>query len=188
VSKKDNPTFDDDEIASVGGDDEVTAVIPDETLNNSAQLKALAQQLDAAKKDYLYLRADFDNYKKAAIKERADLIKYGQERAFVELLDVLDTFERALELELTPENLTAFKEGMVLTSSELKKMLERFGVREINCLHQPFDPNQHDALSSEESAEIEPGHVLRVFKKAYKLHDRFIRPAQVVVAKAPKQE
>lgn len=152
---------------------------PSENVDPSA-LIALNEKL---KNDYLYLRADFDNYRKSVLKDRSDLIKYGSERVFTELLDVLDNFDRALEAKLTPETIENYKTGISLTANELRKVLQKFGVQEVECLGAAFDPNQHEALSSEESAEQPAGHITRVFKKAYKLHDRIIRPAQVVVAK-----
>ncbi len=176
----------DDEIQSISSGEEITQVSSD---NEPADEKmaGLKSELDQAKRDFLYLRADFDNYKKSVIKERSELIKYGCERVFVEALGVLDNFDRALELELSPDNLASFKEGLLLTASEFKKVLENFGVREIDSQGVAFDPNIHEALSSEETDSLPPGHVFRVFKKAYKLHDRVIRPAQVVVAKEPKK-
>jgi molecular chaperone GrpE len=157
------------------------------SIANADAILALQAELDRAKKDYLYLRADFDNYKKSVIKERSDLLKYGSERVFRELLDVLDTFERALQTELTAESIQNYKEGISLTATELLKTLSRFGVTELPCEGLPFDPNVHEALSSEETDATAPGNITRVFKKAYKLHDRVIRPAQVVVAKAPNK-
>ncbi len=141
------------------------------------------EELEKIKKDYLYLRADFDNFKKAAIRERSELVKYGAERVVVDLLDLLDNFDRALALELTPENMGSFKEGLALTRGAFQKMLSKFGVTAVESLGQPFDPNMHEALSSEETDNLAPGHITQEFKKAYKLHDKLIRPAQVVVAK-----
>ncbi|MFW1373578.1 nucleotide exchange factor GrpE, partial [Vibrio parahaemolyticus] len=88
-------------------------------------------------------------------------------------------FERALESGADPEK---FREGIQMIHSEVKTMLQRFGVQEVPAEGLAFDPAQHEALSSEPSQSIPPGFVSRVFKKAYKLHDRLLRPAQVVVA------
>lgn len=145
-----------------------------------ADAKALAEKY---KNEYLYLRAEFDNYKKHVIKERADLLKYGNENAFVELLNILDNFERALEVKIAPENLDAVVKGIKMTETEFKKTMNKFGVSEVETLGKPFDPAIHEALSAEETDLVPNGHVSRVFKKAYKLHDKIIRPAQVIVAK-----
>ena len=104
-----------------------------------------------------------------------------------ELLGVLDIFETALDGEPSPENAVIFRKGIDLTASSLRSILQRFGVEEIPAEGVPFDPAVHEAVSSEETDAVEPGHVSKVFKKPYKLHDRVIRPGQVVVAKsAPK--
>lgn len=147
------------------------------------QIDDLKGQVEKYKNDYLYLRAEFDNYKKHAIKERADLIKYGSERLLNEVLGVIDNFDRALELKVTADNLDTYVKGVKMSAHELKSMLGRFGVTEVNSEGQVFDPMWHEALGAEESDSVKEGHVLRVFKKAYKLHDKMIRPAQVIVAK-----
>lgn len=147
------------------------------------KLADLQAQADKWKQDYLYLRADFDNYKKHTIKERADLLKYGSERVFVDILGVLDNFERALETKVNQENLSTYVKGVEMTAQELKAALQKFGVLEVNSLGSVFDPNIHEALGSEHSTEVPNGHVSRVFKKPYKLHEKLIRPGQVVVSK-----
>jgi molecular chaperone GrpE len=135
------------------------------------------------KNEYLYLRAEFENYKKQAIKERSDTRKYGSERVIVDLLGVLDIFETALATELTPETIANFRKGIEMTASELRNTLQRHGVSEVPSKGQPFDPAVHEALSSEETNDVPNGTVTQVFKKPYKLHDRVVRAGQVVVAK-----
>lgn len=159
-----------------------------QTANTADGADPIKQAQDEAakwKNDFLYLRAEFDNYKKHAIKERSDLLKFGSERVVKDLLDVIDNFERAISVKVTPENVQTFVQGVELTAKALKETLSKHGVTEVSSDKAPFDPMIHEALSSEESAEVQPGHVLRTFKKAYKLHDKVLRPAQVVVAKAP---
>ena len=139
--------------------------------------------MEKFKNDYLYLRAEFENYKRNVIKERSELIKYGNERLLVDLLGVLDNFERALEIKATPENLSTYVKGIEMTAQDFRQALLKNGVTEVASLGAAFDPNMHEALSSEETDDVKPGHISRVFKKAYKLHDRVLRPGQVVVAK-----
>ena len=141
-------------------------------------------EADKWKNEYLYLRAEFENFKKQTIKERSDLRKYGSERLVSDLLGVLDIFETALSSELTADNVSTFKKGIDMTANELRSVLSRHGVSEIASHGQPFDPAHHEALSSEESHDMAPGMVTRVFKKPYRLHDRVVRPGQVVVAKS----
>ncbi len=135
------------------------------------------------KNEYLYLRAEFENFKRQAVKERSDLRKYGAERLVSDLLNVLDIFETALATDLSPENVANFRKGIELTSNELRTVLLRHGVAEIPSAGAPFDPSVHEALSSQETSDVEPGTITQVFKKPYKLHDRVVRPGQVVVAR-----
>lgn len=146
------------------------------------EFKILAEKY---KNDFLYLRAEFENYKRNVIKERSDLVKYGSERVIVDVLGVLDNFERALEAKVSPENLANFVKGIEMTHQELKNALTKNGVSEVPAQGLPFDPMVHEALSSEETDTVKSGHISRVFKKPYKLHDKVIRPAQVIVAKEP---
>lgn len=150
--------------------------------DSSVSVEKLQEDLNKIKNDYLYLQAEFDNYRKNAIKERSQYLKYAAERVVVEILSVLDNFERALN-SFKGEADDPFKKGMELIKIQLRSVLEQSGVTEIASEGKPFDPLVHEALSSEETEEHEPGIVTRVFRKAFKLHDKLIRPAQVVVAK-----
>ena len=152
-----------------------------------AQFEDLQKQVEKYKNDFLYLKAEFDNYKRNAIKERSDLLKFGSERLAVEILGVLDNFERALAVKPTPETLTTYLKGVEMTAHELKAALNKFGVTEVPAEGAPFDPMLHEALGAEETSQHKEGHIFRVFKKPYKLHDKIIRPGQVVVAKKPTE-
>lgn len=150
---------------------------------DAATAPPIVDEIAKLKSDFLYLYAEFENYKKHAIKERADLRRFGAERLVVDLLNVLDIFEAGLAIELTPETTAAFRKGIEMTATELKATLHRHGVEEVPAMGLPFDPALHEALSSETTADMPPGHISRVFKKPYKLHDRLVRAGQVVVAK-----
>lgn len=141
------------------------------------------QELEKFKTDYLYLRAEFDNYKKQMIKERSDLLKYGGERLAYDLLNILDIFEKAISTELNTNTMSTFKNGIEMTALELKKTLEKHGIQEIPSLGVKFDPLVHEALSQIPSKDHEESTVLDVFKKGYKYHDKTLRHSQVVVAK-----
>lgn len=145
-------------------------------------VEALKTELQKAKNDYLYLLAEFDNFRKNAIKERSELTKFGSERLVREFLNVFDNFERALTVET--KDLKSFRDGIEMIAGELKALLKKFGVEEIKAEGEPFDPTKHEALSSEPRDDMPAGHVARVFKKAYKMHDKLIRPAQVTVSTA----
>ena len=147
----------------------------DEIANN------IESELNELKKQHLYLRADFENYRKQTIKERSDLIKYGAEPVIREFLNILDNLERATQIELKPETIEQYKNGVDLIKNQVKKSLERFGVEEVPSEGQPFDPAVHEALGSVNNPDLPPHSIAEVFKKAYKLHGKVIRPAQVVV-------
>jgi molecular chaperone GrpE len=140
-------------------------------------------EADKFRSEFLYARAELENFKRQVVKERSDLRKYGSERLVVDLLTVLDIFETAMATPVSAETLDNFRKGIEMTASELRGVLQRHGVEEIPAHGKPFDPASHEALTSEETDEHPPGSITRVFKKPYKLHDRLIRPGQVVVAK-----
>jgi molecular chaperone GrpE len=166
------------------GADQTNAKLSDPAVaNGNSDLASLKAELDKVRKEFLYLYAEFENYKKNSIKERSDLRKYGAERLVADLLSVVDIFETALALDNTSENAAAFRKGIEMTAYELKQVLTRNGVEEQPALGLAFNPIVHEALSSEETGEFPEGHVSRVFKKPYKLHDRLVRPGQVVVAR-----
>lgn len=161
-----------------------------EASDNAVPIKSEIEmaQDEAAKwkNEYLYLRAEFENYKKNSLKERSDLLKFGAERVLRDLLEVVDNFDRALAHQVTAENLNQFKTGVELTAKEFKDALTKNGVQEVVSQGQPFNPLFHEAISSEPTNTVAEGHVTQVFKKPYKLHDKIIRMGQVVVATAIK--
>lgn len=128
---------------------------------------------------YLRLAADFQNYKRRVEKEKGDIYAYANEKIVVELLDVIDNFERALEHSNENES---FSEGMNMIFKQFKGVLEKSGVEEMNALGEDFDPNFHHAVLTENSVEYESGKVTQVLQKGYLLNKKVIRPAMVKVA------
>lgn len=171
-----------DDIEIIGVDENIVSPQKKKSSESVDNVHPIGGDLEKAKNDFLYLKAEFENYKKQAIKERSDSIKFGSERIVRDLLDVLDNFDRALEVD-PKENMESFVEGIKLTSTELKNSLEKHGVKELGGIGTEFDPAVHEALGSEESDEFEPGFITKIYKKAYSLNGRLIRPAQVVIAK-----
>jgi molecular chaperone GrpE len=151
-----------------------------------SELEKLQSEVEKYKNDYLYLRAEFENYKRHAIRERSDLGKYAGERLAKDLLGILDNFERALMTEAKPENLDTYVKGIQMTSKELKGLLERHGIKEVPSEKQAFDPSLHEALGSEPTDKIPDGHIVRVFEKPYKYHDKVLRIGRVIVARKPE--
>ena len=151
-----------------------------------SEVETLQAEVSKWKNEFLYLKAEFDNYKKNVLKERSDLLKYGAERVAKDMLEVADNFERALEFKITPDTVNNFKQGMEMTSQNLKDALAKHGIQEVPGLGQPFNPQYFEAISSEVTDKFAEGTISRVFKKAYKLHDKIIRLGQVIVATMPK--
>ena len=127
----------------------------------------------------LRLAADFDNYKKRAARERAEYVALANERLVKELLPILDDLERALNAAEEHEE-AQLEEGVRLVHRSLASLLERQGVKEIATAGK-FDPHVHEALLSQPS-DAEEGAVIEVVQKGYKLGDRVVRPARVIVA------
>lgn len=152
------------------------------------QTEQLSSELEKAKNDFLYLRAEFDNYRKHAIKERSDLMRYAGERLLVDILSVLDNFDLALSSAITSSNVETFRKGIEMIHGELKSVVQKYGAEEIASEGKPFDPTMHEALSSEETDKYPAGTITRVFKRAYKFHDKILRPGQVIIAKAPSND
>ncbi len=168
--KKDNENG--EEAAEQGADNQVTNDLTE-------QFKTEAEKF---KRDYLYLAAEFENYKKTAIKERTDARKFATERLVVDLLSTLDTLEAALSTPASVDTIETIRKGIELTAHELRSALQKHGVEALPA-EGPFDPSIHEALTSEETDTVPEGHIARVYKRPYKLHDRVIRHGQVVVAK-----
>jgi len=156
---------------------------PKETLDTTLALQAEAEKF---KNDFLYLRAEFENYKRNAIKERSDLLKYGGERLARDIVGVLDNFERALAVGVTPDAIETYVKGVQMTAQELKTVLEKHGIKEVPSENVAFDPNIHEALGSEPSTSVDEGNVLRVFEKPYRYHEKLLRVGRVIIAR--KQE
>lgn len=131
--------------------------------------------------------ADFENFKKRVARERQEAAKYLHEPLLQKLLPVLDHFDMALAAAHDAANPGAqsFQDGIQMIHQQLKTALTDAGLEEINALHTPFDPHWHEAVSQVETAEAPEGQVVQQLRKGYRLRDRLLRPASVMVAKAP---
>jgi molecular chaperone GrpE len=150
------------------------------------QLEAKIEQLEAeaqeASNRYLRLAADFDNYKKRARQEQADLVRSANADLIEKLLPVVDNFHRVLES--APEEIEdAWLKGVRLTLQQLVELLTAQGVEPIEAVGQPFDPTLHEAIGHEESNEHPEDTVVTEVRRGYRLHDRVVRPALVKVAR-----
>ena len=156
---------------------------------------SLNEQLEAKHREaaehydrLLRVSAEFENYKKRSLRELEDFRKYANENLLRDLLPVVDSLQRALEVEIGSETDVGFREGIELTLREMLKVLERFAVRPIETAGKPFDPNFHQAMMQEETDQVPENTVIREFQRGYTIHDRLLRPAMVIVAKAAARD
>ena len=146
------------------------------------QIEELNTEVNVQKDKYIRLVAEFDNYKRRTLKERSDLIKTAGEDILLNLLPVMDNFERAIKFVETAKDPEAIKEGINLIYSNLKTFLQQKGVKEIESVNQEFNTDVHEALTKIPApAEELKGKVVDVIEKGYFLHDKVIRFAKVVI-------
>jgi molecular chaperone GrpE len=160
------------------------------TSEQLAELQARAAKADENWERLVRTSADFDNFKKRAAREKQDAIKYATESLLQKIMPVLDNFEAALAAaqNSSADSLKSLQDGVAMIHSQLKNTLTEAGLEEVDATGKPFDPNIHEAVSQQESAEVAEGIVLQQLRKGYKLRDRLLRPATVIVAKAPATE
>jgi molecular chaperone GrpE len=148
-------------------------------LNN--EVEESVEEVPAAEDDRLLrLAAEFDNYKKRAAREREQYVALANERIVKELIPILDDLERALNAAEQHEE-AQLEEGVRLVHRSLASLLERNGLTAIEA-EGKFDPHVHEALLTQPAEDKESGDVLDVIQKGYKLGDRVVRPARVIVA------
>ncbi len=144
-------------------------------------------ELEAAVKEernkYLYLYAEFENYKKRAIKERSELMKFGWENIARDILGVVDNLERAVE-HMPPSTDANLKTGIEMTVSQFRSVLEKQGVAVIPTEGAPFNPELHEAMGQEPST-LPAGTMTKTLVKGYTLNGRLLRPAKVVMSSGP---
>lgn len=145
-----------------------------------AELQAKIVKLEDA---LLRAKADFQNLQRRAAAEHADAFRYANAELMKLLVKVMDDFERSLAAASKPDNLQAVVEGVRLVYENLSKALSDHGLEPIEALHRPFDPNVHEALLHQPSAKHPPGTVIEQIAKGYRLRDRVVRPAKVIVSK-----
>ncbi len=152
-----------------------------------AELKAQAAKAQENWDKLLRTAADFENYKKRAARERQEITKYANESLLERLIPVLDSFENALNATggAPPTSVESLQQGIQMIHQQLKSILSEAGLEEIDAANKAFDPNWHEAMAQLERADMPEGQVAQQIRKGYKLRDRLLRPAGVVVAKAP---
>jgi molecular chaperone GrpE len=151
-----------------------------------ARLAAAEQKAAENWDKYVRATAELENVRRRVERDAANLQKYALERILGELIAVNDSFELGLKAVAAENDETRrHLEGLQLTHRQFWTALERHGVSSVDPQGQPFNPELHEAVSMVESADVPANHVVTVMQKGYKLHDRLLRPAMVVVARAP---
>lgn len=133
---------------------------------------------------YLRLNAEFDNYRKRTMKEKADMLRNGSERVLTDVISVVDDLERALDNISKTDDIAAVKEGVDLIYSKFKNFLTKHGVKEIETIGQPFDTDKHEAITTIPATdEKDKDKIVDCIQKGYTLDDKVIRYPKVIVAK-----
>lgn len=133
----------------------------------------------------LRAQADLENYRKRAQKEKEEVQKFGSERLLRDLLPVIDNLDRALEAAAKSPDIDSFQKGVAMTRKSFEDTLGRHGVKAFSAKGQPFDPRLHEAIQQVETADVPAGHVVHEVVRGFMLSERLVRPALVVVARAP---
>lgn len=144
------------------------------------RIQELEAQLKEKESKYVYLYADFENFRKRVLKEQSDLRKFGWEPVATELLAVVDNLERALA-HMPPTADKSMVEGIRMVLNQFRATLDKHGVQAIPTDKQGFDPNLHEAVS-QEKADAPAGTILKEHSRGYTLHGRLLRPARVTVS------
>ena len=145
------------------------------------QINDYEQQIEQLKNQVLYAKAETENVRRRGFEDAEKTRKYALESFSQELLTVKDSLEASLSSETI--DLTTLKDGVELTLKQLNSVFEKFNIDEINPIDEKFNPNEHQAISMIESDDKEANTILNVLQKCYKLNERVIRPAMVVVSK-----
>ncbi len=153
-----------------------------ESLRLNKELEESKAAMEKEKREYMFLMAEFDNFRKRTLKEKSEIIKNAGEQVFKGLLPILDDFERGIEAASKTDNADSVKEGMVLIYNKFKKYLEQNGVKEMDTKDADFDTERHEAISVVPVAEdSRKGKVLDTVQKGYTINDKVLRHAKVVV-------
>ncbi len=180
-----------DETVGAEGQSEVPVVEATEPSQES-EVEVLQRELTETRDQLMRIAAESDNFRKRMEREKSKLLKYAGENILRDLLTTLDNLDRAIEqggaaAEDDGKKLQSMVQGLELTRKGLVATLERYGVEPLDAVGLAFNPDEHDALTMEASADIPANHVLREFARGYRFKDRVLRHAQVVVSSGPEK-
>jgi molecular chaperone GrpE len=165
--------------------DDTQAPAPESTPETPAELQARAARADENWERLLRVTADLENFKKRAARERTEAAHSASASLLQKLLPVLDNFEMALAAAHSAQGdkLASLQTGIAMIQQQLKGVLAEAGLEEMDATGKPFDPAFHEAVSQQETGGVPEGQVVQQIRKGYRLRDRLLRPAAVVVAK-----
>lgn len=176
----------DEQASELNADHQAAAT--DSTDAAQQRIAELEDQLAGAQENALRAAAEAQNIRRRAEQDIEKAHKFALEKFATDLLAVIDSLERGLEVsDPSDEKIRPMREGMELTYKLLLDTLKRFQVERVDPQGQPFNPEQHQAMAMEESIHAEPNSVLKVFQCGYVMNGRLLRPAMVVVSKAPSE-
>jgi len=168
---------------TIGQDEDMSEDnLTEETSDLEKELSDLRQKYDELNNSFLRLHAEFDNFRKRTLKEKAELIKSGGERVLLDIINLVDDFERALVILHDAEDKDAMLEGMDLIYSKFISFLTQHGIKEIETIGKPFDADRFEAVTTiPATGESEKGLVVDCIQKGYEMNEKIIRFPKVIV-------
>lgn len=176
-------------------EDIVAELVEDEVLEAASanelieQIEVLQKRLDQSeeseqesKDQYLRAHAEMENIRRRSERDVTNARKFALERFAQDLLPVVDSMEKATEVESDNQEVTSMREGVEMTMKMFVDTVSKFGLKQIDPMGEKFDPNSHEAMVMQPNPDVEPNTVIAVFQKGYELNGRVIRPARVVVS------
>jgi molecular chaperone GrpE len=161
---------------------------PESSENLTEKITLLENESKSNYDRFLRVAADFENYKKRSAKQMEDLQKFATQNLLTDFLSVVDNLERAITtVNEDPQSKTSVLEGLNMTLREALRVFEKHGVTPFESCGRTFDPKYHQAMMQEETSACPENTILSEFQKGYMIHDRLLRPAMVVVAKAEEK-
>ena len=165
-----------------GSDKKKLKKVEAELAETQKKLEAAEAALAEEKDKYLRMLAEYDNFRRRTAKEQLELIETANGKLLEKLSEVQDNFERAFASENKAQDLEAFEKGMQMIYNQFAKILTDAGLEQIDPTGAEFDPNMHEALMQQPSETVPEGHVVTVFQKGYKLKNKILKTAKVIVS------
>lgn len=173
--------------AAGAASDPSTASASAPTPEELTELRERAGQAEALKERYLRSVADLENFRRRAARERQEAVQYANQGLLEKLIPALDNLDMALSAVTASGggSVESLKTGVEMVLGQVRGVLREAGLEEVSAVGQPFDPTWHEAVSQVETAEVPEGQVIQQLRKGYRLQQRLLRPATVVVARQP---